>query len=174
MHTLTLQEMKNYLKYYVFYFILIFGVLGCGTRKVATNTSKQSSNLEQTEKTEDKTKEQGGAKSETREEEKKDVTNLETTEKTTTEFGTDGKPTKTVTEKTTRNLTDKSTKTKYVRDSLYFYINRDITKQNNITETIKIKDKSKSTEVSNTQWAWVVFGSIALIISVFFLKNKFK
>lgn len=166
--------MKNYLKYYVFYFILIFGVLGCGTRKVDVDTSKRSSEVKQTEKTEDKTKEQGGAKSETREEEKKDVTNTETTEKTTTEFGTDGKPTKTVTEKITRNLTDKSTRSKTRIDSLYFYINRDIIKQNNITETIKIKDKSKSTEVSNTQWAWVAFGSIALIILVFFLKNKFK
>lgn len=166
--------MKNNLKYYVFYAILLFGIFGCGVRKVQSNTSKQTAKVEITEITEDKTKEQGGSKSETKTEEKSDVTNTETTEKTTTEFSAEGKPTKTVTEKTTRNVTDKSTRSSSKIDSSYFYINRDITKRETIRETVTIKEKAKSTEVSNTQWAWVAFGAIALIILIFFLKNKFK
>lgn len=161
------------MKMYVIYFIIVFGVTACGSRKTDTDISKQSSKVEQTERTSDKTKEQGGSVSETKQEEKSDITNTETTKKTTTEFGLDGKPIKTTTEEITRNRTDKSTKTKYVRDSVYFNVNRDVVRYATVKETITIKEKQKKTSTNNLMLyagLVIVFGFIAWLGYRYFKK----
>lgn len=160
--------MKNYL----IYFIIVFGVTACGSRKVDTDISKQSGEVKQSDQTKSDERTEDKSQSSKKDETKNDITDTETVKTTTTEYGQDGKPTKTTTTETTRNKTDKSTRnknetvTEYRTHEKHSLANRDIVK------TVTIKEKSKKSEANN--WGLPALGIVAVLGVLLWLWFKFK
>lgn len=160
--------MKNYLVY----FIIVIGVTACGTRKVDTNISKQSSEVRQEEKTKSEEKHTEKSTAEKSEETKNDITDKETVKTTVVEFGSDGKPTKQTVTETQRDRTDKSRNNK--KETLT--INKTHLKHSvanrNIRETVTIKEKAKRTWANN--YGLPALGIVAVIGVLLWLWFKFK
>lgn len=159
------------MKYWLFYVVFLGLLLSCGSRKVETDISNQSSEVKQLEQIKSDINQSEENKSIKSEENKKDITNQKTTKTTTTEFGSDGKPTKQTTTETNETNTDKSTNKKKEtliinkRHLIHSVANRDITK------TLAIKEKNKKSESNN----FYLYASIliAVLLLGWFIAKKF-
>lgn len=161
------------------YFIIVFGVTACGSRKSNVDISKQSSNktIDQSEKQSGSEETKSGSNSET--ETKNDIKQVEITTVTNTKFDASGNKTEETTTKTTKDLTDKSTKiekkTVYYRRTIGWTNERTL----KIKETVNIKLKSKQTERVDIYvylfWGLLGLNVIAGIIFHFWHRySKFK
>lgn len=160
------------MKNYVIYFIIVFGVTSCGSRKTDTNISKSSNEVRQEERTKSEEKQTEKSTAEKSEETKNDITDKESVKQTITEFGNDGKPTKQTVTETQRDRTDKSSNNKKEK----LVINKIAHKKTDSVITVTQKQtayvKDKETKANN--WGIPALGIVAVLGVLVWLYFKFK
>lgn len=160
------------MKYYVIYFIIVFGVLGCGSRKTDTNISKSSNEVRQEERTKSEEKQTEKSTAEKSEESKNDITDKETVKQTIIEFGNDGKPTKQTTTETQRHRTDKSANNKKEKLEINKIAHKKTDSLITVTQKQTVYVKSKKTKANN--WGLPILGISAILVVLIWLWFKFK
>lgn len=143
------------MKYYVIYFIIVFGILGCGSRKVETDISKQSNKVDQKEESKSDTNIQKSISETSTEQNKADISNVETV--TTTKYD-NGKITETTV--TQRTYTDKSINNKQSNKQATLLITEIVTVNKLLKQTITIKEKHKKSSTNNL----ALYAGISLLI----------
>lgn len=160
------------MKNYVIYFIIVFGVMSCGTRKVQTEINKQSDKEQQTEKVTEKSEDKEQSKSSKTDETKNDISQKDVTETTITEFNENGTPKKQTVTKKTSDKFDKSSNKK--SETFDYWHTRTKSLEIGKTRTIikEVYQKSKFSWANN--WGWPVFGIVAALGVLVWLWFKFK
>lgn len=145
------------MKHYIIYFIILFGVMGCGSRKTKTDISKQTSNVEQKQSEKQDIKTQQSETTKEKETNRADISNVETI--TTTKYS-NGQISETTT--TQRAYTDKSINNKTNTIWRKLIITETLTVNKVIRERLEIKTKQKQTERQDV-YVYLFFGLLSLV-----------
>lgn len=147
---------------------------GCGSRKVDVDILKQSEKIDEGSKDKGEEKKESEVKKENKEENKADKTEEVVTTVVKETYNPDGSINKRTTTTKKENRTDRSTNNKSSSESLKSFEYKSWIKTYWKTVTIKVKEKHKVSETSNTSFYVVigVLGGIALLFLWLYVKAR--
>ncbi len=147
---------------------------GCGSRKSNVDLLKQSEKIDEGSKDKGEEKSETEKKSESKEENKNDKTEDIVTTVVEDHLNDKGEVIKRVTSTKTEKRTDRSVSNKSASESLKTFEYKSWVKTYWKTVTIKVKEKHKQTESSNTAFYVVIgiLGGIALLFGYLYVKTR--